>query len=133
MRIIKFRGKRIDNGKWIYGYLLRNINGDCAIQIELNKINKGWWKSVCVIPVIPETVGQFTEFQDKNGKDVYEWDLLKSPSKEIKYFKVLFNNGSFELYHNFGRWGLLSRLYELNELIEPEVFGNIHENPGLLK
>ena len=58
-RTIKFRGKRIDNGQWVYGDLVQ-----CAHDILILPINTGWTHH----KVIPETVGQFTGLLDKNGR-----------------------------------------------------------------
>ena len=74
---------------------------------------------------------QYTGLKDKNGKEIYEGDILKAYGKEITRFVVSFSNASFILYHQFGRWGLLARLFELDDM-PAEIIGNIHENPELL-
>ena len=74
---------------------------------------------------------QYTGLKDKNGKEIYEGDILKGYGSAIKRFVVSFSNGSFELYHNFGKWGLLSRMFEIEEL-PVEIIGNIYENKELL-
>jgi uncharacterized phage protein (TIGR01671 family) len=81
----------------------------------------------------PMEIMQYTGLKDKNGKEIYEGDILKGYGKEITRYVVAFTNGSFDLYHNFGRWGLLHRMYELDMRdMPPEIIGNIHENPDLL-
>ena len=71
MRTIKFRGKRIDNGEWVYGYYTRHSSycGDGVSAIE-NK--DGDYR------VVPETIGQWTGFLDMNNVEIYEDDIVMS-------------------------------------------------------
>lgn len=112
-RTIKFRGKRIDNGQWVYGDLVQ-----CDHDILILPINTGWTHH----KVIPETVGQFTGLLDKKGKEIYEGDIVVS--KYSNPGEVVFSDGQFCVNYN-GYCALIpSDAYE--------TIGNIHDNPELL-
>lgn len=73
IRDIKFKAKRLDNGEWVYGYFYKEndntyIIEDCQQESMLNRN----------IPykVNPDTVCQFTGYVDKNGKEIYEGDVI---------------------------------------------------------
>ena len=133
-RTIKFRGKRIDNGQWVYGDLVQ-----CAHDILILPINTGWTHH----KVIPETVGQFTGLLDKNGREVYEGDILHECVARCIVDKriVKFCYGSFiaESTYNQGAqcYGephekFQSLKYFAVNDIKIEVIGNIHDHHELL-
>ena len=133
-REILFRGKRTDNGEWVYGYFYEECGATYIIEDRQKEtmLNRNTPNVI-----IPETIGQFTGLTDKNGVKVFEADVLSSKSPYRYYVK--YKDTAFYVYHceikdvdkTPYRWGLLSRFNELG--IEVEVIGNIHDNPELLK
>lgn len=144
MREIKFRGKRLDNGEWIYGDLL-HIAGGCIIyygsQTESELIEDKPNLAIElymdeVTPVDPDTVGQFTGMFDRNGREIYEGDILKitiSKSKEVKRVAYSSKQAAFGIQYPDGVFFPFS--YDLIGASEDnyKVIGNIHDNPSLLK
>lgn len=146
-REIKFRGKRIEDGEWLHGDLL-HICGGCIIyhgsQTESQLIEDRPNLAVElymdeVSPVYSDTIGQFTGLYDKNGKEIYEGDILmcigqREDNKWRKYFrKVLFKNGSFCM--NVPEYNVDSYLHHhiVNGELGWEVIGNIYDNKELLE
>lgn len=152
MREIKFRGKRYGDGAWVYGSLYQGIkegekysiiltdsgyhlappdDRNLAIAFAENEVNV----------VIPDTIGQFTGLHDRNGKEIYEGDIVKW----ILTMPGVGVNGGYEEYEieeigeiqwdagalHLGEYCAAGFAYESKDYAE--IIGNIHDNPELLK
>ena len=126
MRNILFRGKRLDNGEWVYGSLV-TFNGFHVI-VDHHTPNGD------EVRVIANTVGQYTGLQDKNGKESWEGDLVMADTNDEDHpmselpFVIVFSDGAFCIAEDEeSPWA------PIDTFMDMEVIGNIHDNPDLLK
>ena len=136
MREILFRGKRTDNGEWVEGFLhtkyFQELPHDRYVIEYEPKSNKYKWQPKYLTEEIdPETVGEYTGLTDKNGKKIFEGDIVKckdnlEPKKLEFQGYIDFKNGSFVIVGDF-----MTHYRWID--YECEVIGNIHDNPELLK
>ena len=127
MREILFRGKRTANGKWVEGYVFKQRNPanieESYIRVHETDFN-----------VIPETIGQYTGLTDKNGRKIFEGDIVEGNSEYFTYThpygKVVYDGGQYLISFDdvlediecLGAWA--------NDV---EIIGNIYDNPELLE
>lgn len=140
-----FRGKRVDNGEWVEGYLFKTKEhtyiayaGQFDDDLFLSPKN-------IFIEVVPETVGQYTGLTDKNRKNIFKGDIVRlcDENNDTEWSAIVeFGNPNGE--YNWG-WQLkpivdphankdILLWIEIDEFgISCEVIGNIHDNPKLLE
>lgn len=125
MREILFRGKRVDNGEWETGSLVvtRMWCSDESVFIA-DKMTGVY------TPVDSKNVGQYTGLKDKNGKRIFEGDIIINPnSKDVGVIRWYPEYCAFMIYcktKNSVYW-----LYD-NNFSRIVVIGNIYDNPELM-
>lgn len=140
MREILFRGKRIDNEEWVEGYYYKakyyRTDKELCDYITVphpDEKNRGSEHFM----VFPETVGQYTGLADKNGKKIFEGDIVKHYNNSDDGFDVgaLYWDETFSQWKrtSIGNFHHSSFTYVMSRSCEYEVIGNIHDNPELLK
>lgn len=146
MREILFRGKRVDNGEWVCGDLVRHYENQRVFilteQLAYTTTECGISRIVSErhLEVIPESVGQYTGMVDRNGKKIFEGDILKltgsyeetggsmHPYEEIH--EIVWLNGCFHAHNKKGYpyWPLLFEVINgMHEGETYEIIGNIHD------
>lgn len=140
-RIIKFRGRNKKTGAWVYGspgfVEYDGISAACILVGFDHNPTTGFTApdNFFFVEVIPETVGQLTGLLDKNGRDVYEGDILAHLSGRLMPWLITFYDGAFVVQNIMeGRPMHLSDIYPFNQSSarEREIIGNIYEHPELL-
>lgn len=127
MREILFRGKRLNDGSWVYGYYVHQYGSNLIYtdkehaEYEFDNIH-----------VVPATVGQYTGMQDKNGTRIFEGDIVEGADfcEEEGFGEIIWDEDAARFavigsgltvdFDNYYGYELLVR-------------GNVHDNPELLE
>lgn len=138
-REIKFRGKRKSSGLWIYGSLVKLesmafiLTEEALKETPLNMIGSAINHNAV------DCVGHYTGLHDKNGKEIYEGDIVKAPLLDPIFEDIIkdaFDNAVIE--YTYGAFGVCyyggSHKIYLQDLADKiEVIGNKFDNPELIK
>jgi len=133
-RKIEFRGRRVDNGAWVYGYYWTNEVGNHFIKvIRDNNDNFVGNPTTNDFEVIPETVGQYIGVKDKNGIEICDGDILERGGFWGWY--VAYEDGGFRKMpiNMVQRINWEHSLLEQDTVYYWEIIGNIHDNPELME
>lgn len=131
MREILFRGKRVDNGEWFYGVPTIDSRGQTVIVENVFDCDEYNCRGASCLYVDENTIGQYTGLTDKNGKKIFEGDILNTTNSNCATWYVDYKNTAFCC--NQGNANYSCVLDEFMQFSVVEVIGNIHDNPELLK
>lgn len=143
MREILFRGKRLDDGEWVEGYYVHFQ--DFIRNRESHSITDGFGDSMpepngysfCASweDIDPDTLGRYTGITDKNGKKIFEGDIIEDCNNRIGYVAWLPQECGYVVVweKSDSRLGHRNRGSGYYHDTTISVIGNIHDNPDLMK
>jgi len=134
--IHEYRGKRKIDGKWVYGSLVKNEVWSVIVEdFEPYACEYGWGMNGHEVE--PETVGRIISLQDKNGREIYEGDIVRHMFiRKKELYAITWNDDSASFYMKpleRGKTGGFSLFRNSKGFLPYEVIGNIYENQKLLE
>lgn len=125
MREILFRGKRVDNGEWVEGNYGERFDGEGIVSC-ISKPTKETISGTLCYDVDPSTVGQYTGLKDRNGKKIFELDIISHVEFPDEPALICWHETGFAIKGLWYSTDISSRKADI------EVVGNIHDNPDLI-
>ena len=130
MREIEFKGISENTHDWVYGSLIYSTMENQYYIAEHNEEELQY-------PVFAETVGQYTGLKDKNGKQIFEGDIITCINTTRQGYNIGQKMCGFIEYEKYGcYWFCKNNFQHYNDWVfadDIEVIGNIHDNPELLE
>lgn len=127
MREILFRGESVDTQEWVYGAYCGidcdNMFGPSIARANIIRYDRpfeGYW-----VEVDPKTVGKYTGLKDKNGRMIFEDDIVIGEN----YLFPVYDNRKLKIYWDEKTCGFQMNVFNMDDI---EVIGNIYDNPELL-
>ena len=127
MREILFRGKRADNGEWVYGVPTKDGHGETVMVESTFECDEYNCRGANCLYVDENTVGQYTGLNDKNDRKIFEGDIVLLCDDEEPY-QVAFDECCFQVYDSGVCYNMDCFRSE-----DIEIIGNIYDNPELLR
>lgn len=133
-----FRGKRIDNGEWVIGNRIDDgVTGQVFIHAvgnsvnESDKVGEEGCLQFVAFEVAPSTICQCTGLKDKNGKLVWENDIVEYRDCTTERYVVAYEND--KACFEYQQYGCSIMNFDEMSSVEVEVVGNVFDNPELLE
>lgn len=130
MREILFRGKREDNGEWVEGRIISDyviIPKGQRFYISDNILDSALYAHI----VVPETVGQYTGLTDKNGRKIFEGDIIKYSTNKIGI--INYGTACFSVQDIKSRNNPAVDIVISESPNGVEIIGNIYDNPEFIE
>ena len=136
-REIKFRGKSIGTDEWLYGHLFNyGLTAPSNVPCISVCVPTSWEEAYNLYAVHPDTIGQYTGLKDKNGKKIFEGDILYQGAKMLGVVCISARYG-ISIQKKSSTWSLINFVldsdFDTSVLSDVEVVGNIYDNPELIK
>ena len=122
---VLFRGKRVDNGQWVYGWYCKYAFGRWPIRVCIIPSEEAENGCVEHVQVDPDTVSPFTGLTDKNGVKIFKEDILHVVTPNTR--------GNYPVKFAYGQFHVGLNMPVAYIRYSCKVIGNIHDNPELLE